>query len=350
MLYSKIVTGMFVVILLFNGLLYSQQQKVVEPTNDDSYGIAEETLKKLVQLHFKLGDFYLDIYRFGHTRRQENYENAIQNYKKGLLLDPQNTYYHNRLAYAYHLQRRLKEASQEYAKVLELDPPQKVSPEEFELVLKYAPRVYTPPDEFFNLEDVTVIFHSDKPIIEYSFFWDDDIDHPDDNDPTDHEKVWIEYNPENGEFANIYTYFHRAILSTEEALEDARNNQNRARINVQWGGHGSLPVAWEKIPSEKVAIKYVYIETPDAIKDMQARYQSHHKSIRMPSHPLAKNWPKKFEGSWEEYTTFTKYVDLPKMIKEKKMVMKSRWSNAVIDQHFLDYQFYPKIEWPTDVP
>ena len=73
-------------------------------------------------------------------------------------------------------------------------------------------------------------------------------------------------------------------------------------------------------------------------------------SIRMPDHPLAKEWPKKFEGSWEDYSKFTKYIDLRKIIKKKKMVMKSRWSNAVIDQYFLEYQFFPKIAWPTDVP
>jgi len=205
-------------------------------------------------------------------------------------------------------------------------------------------------DEFFSLEDVVVIVHPEKPIIEYSFFWDDDINFPADSDPTDHEKVWIEYDPESGEIVDVYAYFHRAILSTKEALADARKHSSRARINVQWGGHGSLPVGWETIPSEAISIKYMSINNPVKLKDMQERYQEHRISIRMPDHPLAKEWPKKFEGSWEDYSKFTKYIDLRKIIKKKKMVMKSRWSNAVIDQYFLDYQFFPKIAWPTDVP
>jgi len=45
-----------------------------------------------------------------------------------------------------------------------------------------------------------------------------------------------------------------------------------------------------------------------------------------------------------------KYINLPKLIKEKRMVIKSRWPNAVIDQYFLDYQFFPKKDWPMDAP
>ncbi len=308
------------------------------------------SLSTMSGLHFKLGDRYLDLYRVGGQHKAENYEAAIEHYKKGLKLEPDIVYYHNRLGYTFHLERRLKESSREYARALELDPPNDVTSEELELVLKLAPRVYVHTDEFFSLEDVVVIVHPEKPVIEYSFFWNDDINFPADNDPTDHEKVWIEYDPESGEIVNVYAYFHRAILSTKEALADARKHSNRARINVQWGGHGSLPVGWKTIPSEAISIKYMSINNPVKVKDMQERYQEHRMSIRMPDHPLAKEWPKKFEGSWEDYSKFTKYIDLRKIIKKKKMVMKSRWSNAVIDQHFLDYQFFPKIAWPTDVP
>jgi len=300
--------------------------------------------------YFAVGDIFLDLYRADSIMDIDNYNSTIAHYQKGLMLAPDNIYYHNRLGYAFHLERRLKEASREYAKVLELDPPKAITPEEYDLALKLAPRVYTQPNEFFNLEDVVVIFHPQQPIIEYSFFWDDDIDYPEDNDPTDHEKVWIEYNLESGTIVNVYTYFHRAILSTKESLKDAKENKNRARINIQWGGHGSLPVGWETIPSEQISVKYTHVDMPDEIEDMKTRYYKHIESIKNPNHPLAKDWPKIFKGSWAEYTTFTKYVDLPKMIKKKKMIMKSRWSNAVIDQYFLDYQFYPKIEWPLDAP
>ncbi len=333
-------------LLIILGVKNILAQNTVEAKVDEK----NSSVSAMSGLHFELGDRYLDLYRVGGDLKAENFESAIEHYKNGLRLQPDNVYYHNRLGYAFHLERRLKESSNEYAKALELDPPHDLTSEELQLVLRLAPRIYVHADEFFSLEDVVVILHPEKSMIEYSFFWDDDVNFPEDNDPTDHEKVWIAYDPESGDIVNVYAYFHRAILSTKEALADARKHNNRARINVQWGGHGSLPVGWETISPEEINIKYVSINKPDHIKDMQAKYQEHKNSIRMPNHPLAKEWPKKFEGSWEDYTKFTKYIDLQKIIAKKKMVMKSRWSNAVIDQHFLDYQFYPKINWPTDTP
>lgn len=312
--------------------------------------VEAQSVQDLAKFYFQRGELYLDLFRAREENKSENYAAAITNYLKAVQLAPENPLYHYRLGYAYHLERRLKEASAEYAKVLELDPPQPVTPEEFDLILKYAPRVYVTPGEFFSLEDVVVILHPNKPLIEYSFFWDDDIDFPADNDPTDHEKVWIEYDPESGEVRGVYTYFHRAILTTKQAVEEANAHNQRARINVQWGGHGSLPVRWEDIPVEKISVKYASIQEAIRIKDMGTRYDRHKVTIRMPEHPLAKSWPKKFPGSWEEYIDFSEYVDILKMIKEKKMVIKSRWPNAVIDQYFLDYQFYPKQDWPMSRP
>ena len=301
-------------------------------------------------MNFELGDTYLDLHRMNKKRNGLDFEKAVEHYKQGLQFEPENVYYNNRLGYAFHLERRLKEASKQYGNVLRLDPPQSVTSEEFELAMQLAPRVYVNTKEFFALEDVVVILHPDQPIIEYSFFWDDDIDYPQDNDPTDHEKVWIEYDPENGNIVNVYTYFHRAVLSGIKAVKDAREHNNRALINVQWGGHGSLPFGWENIPRNQIVVKYAHIDKPDTIRDMRNRYQKHVESIKYPNHPLSKDWPKKFRGNWQDYIMFTQYIDLPEMIAKKKMVMKSRWSNAVIDKYFLDYQFYPKLEWPSDVP
>lgn len=307
-------------------------------------------VSSMASMNFELGDKYLDLYRIGEKKNRQEFEKAVEHYKDGLKLEPENIYYINRLGYTFHLERRLNEASEQYIKVLNLDPPQLVTPKEFELVIKLAPKLYVNSKEFFDLEDVVVILHPEEPLIEYSFFWDDDIDCPGDNDPTDHEKIWIQYDPETGNVVKVYTYFHRAILSTEEAVENARIHDNRALINIQWGGHGSLPINWEKIQMEHFTIKYKCISETDTIKNMNVRYDAHLAGIQNPDHPFAKQWPKKFEGTWEEYITFNKYINLPKLIKEKRMVIKSRWTNAVIDQYFLDYQSFPKKEWPMDAP
>ncbi len=92
------------------------------------------------------------------------------------------------------------------------------------------------------LEDVVAVLHPEKPIIAYNLFWDDDIDYQEDNDPTDHEVVWIEFDREQGQVRGVYTYCHRALLSGEQAIEQANRNSQRARIDVQWGQHGALPL------------------------------------------------------------------------------------------------------------
>ena len=323
---------------------------MVAPQNDKFFSSVED----LAKLYFERGDVYFDLYRgTGCMYRATgyNYSNkAVVNYSTGLELVPKDVYYHYRLGYTYHFMRRLREASEEYHKTLELEPPQPVTVEEFDLVLKYAPRVYVTPKEPVALKDITVVIHPDRPLIEYSLFWEYDIGFPDDNDPSDHEKVWIEYDSKSGKTIGVYTYFHGAVLSTKAAVENAQRNQQRARINVQWGGHASLPVGWENIPPEKISVKYAHIKKPIQINDMNFRYKGDKKGIQMSNHPLAKAWPNKFEGSWEEFIDFSKYVDLPKFIKEKRMVIKSRWPNAVINQYFLAYNFRPKQDWPMDSP
>ncbi len=91
----------------------------------------------------------------------------------------------------------------------------------------------------------------------------------------------------------------------------------------------------DKIFSKQVAEHHfalgdIYLELYDAV----ARY------------PLTKDWPVRFEGSFENYTLFDKYLNIRPMLENKETIITSKWSNAVIDHYFLDYIFFPKIEWP----
>jgi len=61
---------------------------------------------------------------------------------------------------------------------------------------------------------------------------------------------------------------------------------------------------------------------------------------------LEKTEPERFEGSYEDYTTYTKEIDIRLMLEKKKKIIISKWPNAVIDRYFLDYNFFPKREWP----
>src|SRR2546426_761351 len=104
--------------------------------------------------------------------------------------------------------RCLNDASVYSLQVLALAPPKQPSPAQIAAVMKFAPRLYTTPTEFFPLNDVVAIIHPDKPLIGYHLFWGDDIDFPDDHDPTDHEIVWVEYDPATQEVREVHTYFH----------------------------------------------------------------------------------------------------------------------------------------------
>jgi len=296
----------------------------------------------MLENYFEKGDKSLSVYE-AYGRNPIIFNRVIENYKKGLKSQPKNILYHYRLGYAYHLMRRLMEASSEYEIVLKLDPPHMASEDDLKLVEKYAPRLFVNPKEFFKLKDLVAVIHPKKAIIAYNLFWEDDIDYPGDNDPSDHEVVWIEYNKNKGKVTGVYTYFHQAILFTEEAVKDADLHDQRARINVEWGGHGSLPLKWEKLHPEVIFEK---ISKRIKIKNMAQRYQGLSKSIKNPHHPLAKDWPKKFTGSYKDFINFSKYIELRKLLKKKKMVITSKWPNAVINRYFLSYNYFPKKQWP----
>src|SRR5262245_27671568 len=66
---------------------------------------------------------------------------------------------HHRRGVERHLRRSLDEASREYARAIELDPPRDLNAEEWRLVHRFAPRLYTTPSEFFPLKDFAVILH-----------------------------------------------------------------------------------------------------------------------------------------------------------------------------------------------
>jgi hypothetical protein len=125
--------------------------------------------------------------------------------------------------------------------VLALEPPKEPNPEQVMLALKFVPRLYTVPGEFFPLIQIVAIIHPTKPIIGYHLFWDDDVDFPDDNDPCDHEIIWIEYGVVDQQVTHVYTYFHEKILEPAQAAAEANAAGGRAWIGVEWGKHGSLP-------------------------------------------------------------------------------------------------------------
>ena len=260
---------------------------------------------------------------------------------------------HHQRGVEFHIKRCLDEASQEYAAALKLDPPAEATAEQTALARHFLPRLFTTTSEPFRLQDFAVILHPSRRLIAYHLFWEDDIDFPEDNDPCDHEVLWVEYAEDQKTIAGISTYFHGRILrGGSEAIQEAKAHAGRPRINVQWGKHGSLLLGWEKLPivavEDDAEKKFYPLGRQITLLDYnRGTYEKLTKEgRRLLEHPLGKGWPAKFVGSWQDFTNFSVLVDPGELLSSKRMIRVSRWNSATINQHFLRYNFRPKTEWP----
>jgi hypothetical protein len=235
---------------------------------------------------------------------------------------------------AAHDKRCLNEASSFYRDALALDPPTSPLAEQSTLIMKFAPRLHTVPGEFFPLKDIVAVMHPDKPVIAYHLFWDDDIDFPADNEPADHEIVWVEFDPATKAVTQISTYLHGYIVHGEEAAAEANVHGGRPWVGVEWGKHGSL--AWGAADGSEGAGKVLHHNWTAL----------HNEGRKRQDHPLARGWPLKFTGDFSAYKNFSVELDPRDLLQERKLTIVSRWPNAAINQHCLRYNFAPKTEWP----
>ena len=256
----------------------------------------------------------------------------------------------NRDGLAAHAERRLKEASEAYSDALRLVPPRETSAAELALIRKFAPIVLTQPHEPFALKDVAAIIHFSEPWIAYHLFWDDDIDFPDDNDPCDHEIIWLRLDAARTRVRSVYTYFHGRILSSDEPVV------GRPRVVSQWGKHGTMPLNWRRLfiqaDSDDSERGRLQTDRAQSLEEYNlATWQKlHNQGRNSQASPLAKTWPLRFEGSWQEFTNFSRPVDLePRLRHNGGMTMVSYFNNAVINRHFLRYNFAAKTEWPPEL-
>jgi hypothetical protein len=238
----------------------------------------------------------------------------------------------------YHLDGNLRRAGELYKRVLELVPPQELTETDVSRMRKFCPLLLTTPQECFPLKDVAVVHHPSRPLIGYHLFWEDDYDFPDDYEPCDHEEIWVEYDPQEEVVTNVLTFFHSSVIESQAAAAEARKNDGRPIIRIEWGKHGSLLIGWEtmKIPLKEVSVADWLKETYEHVKA----------GGRVPDHPLKRHWPKGFAGTFEDYTDFSVPVDPLHYLERKPLFFKSLWVNAVLFTHGLLYNFHPKMEWP----
>jgi hypothetical protein len=245
----------------------------------------------------------------------------------------------NRRALEAHGKRNLGDSTPLYKQLLALDPPATPTAAQRELVLRFAPRLNLVPHEFFPLKDIAAIIHPEKPIIAYHLFWEDDLGFPSDNDPCDHEVVWVEYDPATLKVTRVATYWHGKLATTEAAAADADAHRGRPWIGVEWGFHGSVPFG-----------------APGTLKIVDDTLRSHWERARAamkstaPRDPLARGWPAGYAGEFAAFTSFTVGLDPRPMLRERELVYVTRWANATLARYCLRYNFAAKTEWPWLFP
>ncbi|HWA26611.1 MAG TPA: hypothetical protein VG734_13205 [Lacunisphaera sp.] len=231
---------------------------------------------------------------------------------------------------AAHRQRSLNEASRHYRELLKLDPPAEPSAAQRALVFRFAPRIHTVAGEFFPLKDVVAILHPDRPVIGYRLFWEDDIGYPSDNDPCDHEIVWVEYDPVTLKVVRVSAYFHGEILAPPAAVAEANTAGGRPWIGTEWGFHGSVP--WGGMDA--------------ATPTLRRHWEQAHAGRPGPADPLARGWPERYAGSYEDYVKFSEPVDPRRLLEAKGIIWVSRWPMATLNRYSLRYNVAVKADWP----
>ncbi len=241
-----------------------------------------------------------------------------------------------------HKKRRLDEASDLYRTVLKLEKPRDPTKKEVRLAQRFLPRVFTTRLEPFGLRDLAVVFHPDKSkrLIGYHLIWEDDIDYLDDNDPADHEIVWVKYGTDE-QVEEAWSFAHGSILSTSTAVAGANANDGRVKLCVQWGKHASLLEGWE----EKIGVDQPLAGEPDFESLQFGRLR---KGRNKTVGHYGDRWPKRFEGELSDFIDFATEIDMEEIFARHRMVAVSEYPNAVISEWFLPYNIYPKLAWPDE--
>lgn len=241
-----------------------------------------------------------------------------------------------------HKKRHLDEASELYRTVLKLEKPRDPSEKEMRQAQRFLPRIFTTRLEPFGLRDLAVLFHPDKSkrLIGYHLIWEDDIDYLDDNDPADHEVIWIKHGKDE-QVEEAWSFAHGSILSTSKAVADANANDGRVKVCVQWGKHASLLEGWE----EKIGVDQPLPGEP-GFESLQFGRLSKGRNETVGHY--GDRWPKRFEGNLSEFVDFAAEIDMEEIFARHRMVAVSEYPNAVISEWFLPYNIYPKLAWPYE--
>ena len=202
----------------------------------------------------------------------------------------------------------------------------------FGLAMRFAPRLYTNPTEPYCIRDLIVVIHPQRPLIAYHILWEDDSIGAGLGMDSDHEIVWVEYDPVSLKLVDVWVMWHRGILHTVQSVMEAKSHTQRPRVFVQWGQHGMLPVGWQRLrtvrPFAELRLHYTIM-----------------KSIQTGPYTGSKDIDSlKFQGDYSDYLTFTELIDSRKYIHPEYVDIGVD-SNTIISR-IVPYTVTFKQPWP----
>lgn len=254
---------------------------------------------------------------------------AIAALHAAVSINPEDPYHLEQLAMLHHNRGRLDLARDLYAIVNRLDQPATPEERQAAAIARNCPIALTTSAECFALRDAAALHHPDEPLIAYHVFWEDDWNYPDDDEPCDHEVIWVRYHPSDLTPAAVSTYFHGRILTGRVPDTDGR-----PAVAFQWGTHGPLPTGWDALDGVAAALR----------RDFDAA----RRGGRAAEHPRKQGWPPRFPGAWGDYTRFERRIDPLPVLHRNRWIMRGRWANAVLYHYLVPYNFHAKREWPDD--
>jgi hypothetical protein len=201
----------------------------------------------------------------------------------------------------------------------------------YQLAVRFAPRLFLNDQEPYELKTVIPVFHPCRPLIAYHLFFEDDAVYSGEGKSMDHELVWVQYDPVTLMVMDVFTFWHRTVLRTSECVMDAKSGGQRPCINVQWGQHGMLPEDWQGLNTVRPRLELVLHYS------LVARGKS-------ASAEGAAGGDVVFHGSYEEYTSFTWYVDSTPYIREENIITSENPADDISSR--ISGSYAEKKEWP----
>jgi hypothetical protein len=199
----------------------------------------------------------------------------------------------------------------------------------YRLAVRFAPRLYFQEQEPFEIKTLISVFHPSQPVIAYHIFFEDDAVYSSRGKSMDHELVWIQYDPVTLKVMDVFTFWHRTVLRTDDCVMEAKRNGQRPRIDVQWGQHGMLPGGWNNLQTVRPRLELVlHYSLVAAMKYVSAK----------------ESGDILFGGSYEAYVSFTKYVDTTPYISEDNIIVMEHPADEIGLR--IEGSYAEKKEWP----